>query len=143
MCIRDRSDSDNDTDGWCTFETIVSDDGEEDHDVSFDQTVKFTNSESMRNKFLLDTGSTIRATVMNKDLITNIRASKKPTIMSTNAGSKVLKIDGDVKGFGVAKYDPTHMANIMGFSHMANKYHVTCDSRKEDAFLVHLSLIHI
>ena len=29
------------------------------------------------------------------------------------------------------------MANIMGFSHMADKYHVTYDSRKEDAFLVH------
>ena len=115
----------------------MSDDDVEDHDVSFDQTVKFTKSESMRNKFLLDTGSTICATVMNKNLITNIRASKKPTIMSTNAGSKVLKVDGDVKGFGVAKYDPTHMANIMGFSHMANKYHVTYDSRKE------LSLIHI
>ena len=49
----------------------------------------------------------------------------------------MLKVDGDVKGFGVAKYDPTHMANIMGFSHMADKYHVTYDSRKEDAFLIH------
>ena len=39
--------------------------------------------------------------------------------------------------FGVAKCNPTHMANIMGFSHMADKYHVTYDSRKEDAFLIH------
>ena len=57
--------------------------------------------------------------------------------MSTNAGSKVLKVDSDVKGFGVAKYNPSHMANIMGFSHMADKYHVTYNSRKEDAFLIH------
>ena len=57
--------------------------------------------------------------------------------MSTNAGSKVLKVDGDVKGFGVANHDPTHMANIMGFSHMAKKYRVTYDSSKEDEFLIH------
>ena len=79
----------------------------------------------MRNKFLLDTGSTIRATVMNEELISNIQPSNKPTVMSTNAGCKILKIEGDVKGFGTAKYDPSHMANIMGFSHMADKYHIT------------------
>ena len=103
--LRDQeSDSDDDeTDGWCTFKTIVSDDNKEDHNVWFDQTKKITNSKSMCNEFLLDTGSTICPTVMNKNLITNICASKKPTIMSTNAGLKVLKVDGDVKGFGVAK----------------------------------------
>ena len=58
-------------------------------------------------------------------------------IMSTNAGSKLLKVDGDVKGFGVAKYNPVHMANIMGFSHMTDKYHGTYDNKKEDAFHVH------
>ena len=28
------------------------------------------------------------------------------------------------------------MANIMGFSHMADKYHVTYDNEKEDAFVI-------
>ena len=46
------SDSDDDeTNWWCTFETIVSDDDEEVHDVSFDQTKKFTNSKSMCKNF--------------------------------------------------------------------------------------------
>ena len=49
--------------GWHTFKTILSNNDEEDHDVLFDQTKKFTNSKLMHNKFLLDTGSTIRATV--------------------------------------------------------------------------------
>ena len=31
------------------------------------------------------------------------------------------------------------MANIFGFSHMVNKYHITHDSDKEeDAFLIHM-----
>ena len=65
-----------------------------------------------KNKFLLDTGSTIKATVLNADLITNICISNRPTVMSTNAGLKVLNLDGDVKSFGIAKYDPSHMANV-------------------------------
>ena len=56
--------------------------------------------------------------------------------MQTNAGSKLLNLDGDLKGFGIAKYDPSHMANIMGFSHMADKYHVTYDNEKEDVFVI-------
>ena len=91
---------------------------------------------NIEDKLLLDTGSTIRATVMNADFITNIRMSDKPTMMQTNAGAKLLKLDGDLKGFGIAKYDPSHMANIMGFSHMADRYHVTYDNKKEDAFVV-------
>ena len=56
--------------------------------------------------------------------------------MQTNAGSKLLNLDGDLKGFGTAKYDSSHMANIMGFSHMADRYHITYDNSKEDAFVV-------
>ena len=57
--------------------------------------------------------------------------------MQTNAGIKKMTVDGDLQGFGVAKFDATQMDNIMGFSHMSDKYHVTFDNKKEDAFLVH------
>ena len=63
--------------------------------------------------------------------------SKKPTVMSTNAGTKVLKLDADIGGFCVAKFDPTQMANIMRFSHMADKHRITYDNSVEDAFFVH------
>jgi len=131
--------SDNKSSGWCAFETISdnNDEGNDESNVTFKQTRNVMNKEMMQNKFLLDTGSTIRATIMNEKLISNIRPSNKPMIMSTNTRSKVLKMDGDVKGFGIAKYDPSHMANIMGFSHMADKYHVTYDNSKDDAFHVH------
>ena len=52
------------------------------NDVAFDQTIVNVQMSSLKQKFLLDTGSTISATVMNADLVTNIRMSKKPTIMS-------------------------------------------------------------
>ena len=56
--------------------------------------------------------------------------------MQTNAGSKLLNLDGDLKGFRIAKYDSSHMANIMGFSHMADRYHITYDNKKEDDFVL-------
>jgi len=91
----------------------------------------------MDTKFLLDTGSTLRATIKNQDLVTNVRKSKRPINMLTNAGSKVMDLDADVPGIGVGKFDPDQMANIFGFSHMADKHRITYDNAKEDAFLVH------
>ena len=74
---------------------------------------------------------------MNSDLVTDIRASKKPLGMKTNAGSKQLTLEGDVKGFGKTWFDPNQMANIFGFSHMADKYHITYNNKIEDTFNVH------
>ena len=62
--------------------------------------------ENLKWKFLLDTGSTIQATIMNPDLGTNMRPSDRPMLMSTNAGVRKLTVNADVEGIGVAKYDP-------------------------------------
>ena len=86
---------------------------------------------------MLDTGSTIQATIKNKDFLTNIRNSENPIVMATNAGMKRLATDGDMPGIGIAKYDPDQLANILGFSHMAEKQRITYDNEKEDAFFVH------
>ena len=74
---------------------------------------------------------------MNLDLATNIRPSDRPMIMSTNDGMRKLTVNTDVEGIEVAKYDPQQIANILGFSHMANKFHVTYDSEVENAFFVY------
>ena len=47
-------------------------------------------------------------------------------------------MDADVPGLGVGKFDAEQMANIMGFSHMADKYRITYNSTKEDAFCIHM-----
>ena len=94
-------------------------------------------SDKLKDVIILDTGSTLEATFMNPDLVTGIRKSKTPMMMATNAGSKKIDLVGSVNSFGDVWYDPTQMANIFGFSHVVDKWRVTYDSAKEDAFLVH------
>ena len=103
----------------------------------FKQCNKCHHESKWSDVIMLDTGSTMGATIMNPDFVTNIRLAKKPITMQTNAGSKLITLEADVSGFGTAYYDPTQVANIFGFAHMADKYRVTYDSKVEDAFLVH------
>ena len=106
------------------------------HFVGFQKGNKQTDLE---NVILLDTGSTLRATMMNPDFVTNIKMSKNPVGMHTNAGAKPLKLQADVLGYcnkGEAWFDSDQMTNIFGFSHMADEYHITYDNEKEDAFIV-------
>ena len=85
---------------------------------------------------LLDTGSTL-TTFMNPELITNVRRSKYPMGMKTNAGSKRLMLKGDINDFGSVWYDPTSAVNIFGFAELIDKgYQITYDSDKADEFLV-------
>lgn len=119
---------------WCGLQCIRDDNKTP---FVFKQSNKHNNFALMRNVFILDSGSTIGATVMNSDLVSNICSSSKPTIMSTNAGTKVLGTNADVPGFRVAKYDPIHMANIFGFLHMADKYRITYDNSIDNCFNVH------
>ena len=74
---------------------------------------------------------------MNDALVTNRRPAKQRTMMSTNAGSSIMKEDSDIPGICVAKFDEKFLANIFGFSHMSDKYRITYDNEKEDAFIVH------
>ena len=57
--------------------------------VTFEQTSSRTMN--IKNKLLLDMGSTIRVIMMNSDFVTNIRVSERPTVMQTNAGLNVTK----------------------------------------------------
>jgi hypothetical protein len=74
---------------------------------------------------------------MNPELVTNIQATKTPVSMTTNAGTKKIELKATIPGFGSTWYDPNQIANIYGFSHMADKHHITYDSDKKDAFVVH------
>jgi hypothetical protein len=92
---------------------------------------------SLKDVILLDSGSSIGTTFMNSDLVTNIKTAKQPVMMTTNAGTKVIGLEGHVKGFGTVYYDPSMMANIFGLSEMVDRCRVTFDSDVEDAFVVH------
>jgi hypothetical protein len=94
--------------------------------------------EVLKDVILLDTGSTLKATFMNPDLVTTkIKVTRTPVSMTTNAGTKKIKVKATIPGFGSTWYDPNQIANIYGFSHMANRHQITYDSDKEDALLVH------
>jgi hypothetical protein len=70
----------------------------------------------LKDVWMLDTGSTITVTVANPDLVTNIRVSKQPLTMATNAGTKILRYEGDTEGFGTAMHDEEQLANILDLS---------------------------
>ena len=57
--------------------------------------------------------------------------------MNTNAGYKVLELEGQVSGFGKVYYDPDMMTNIFGFAKLAKKYWIIYDSDVEDAFHIY------
>jgi hypothetical protein len=85
---------------------------------------------------LLDSGSTIGATIANPDLLTDTKEVDKTIHMATNAGIKELTQQGQIKGFGPAWYDPDFAANIFGLSHMIKQgYHIKFDSEIENAFV--------
>ena len=80
----------------------------------FKQCNKCNHETKWSDVIMLDTGgSTMGATIMNPNFVTNIRVAKKPIKMQTNAGSKVITLEADVAGIGTANYDPTQLANIL------------------------------
>jgi hypothetical protein len=91
---------------------------------------------SLKDVILIDSGS-VMDTFMNPDFVTDIHISKKPLLMSTNAGSKRINLEGNVMSYGKVYYDPDQLANIFGLASAIKKYRVTYDSDKEDAFLMH------
>jgi hypothetical protein len=95
--------------------------------------------EHLKDVILLDTESTLKATFMNPNLVTNIQATRTPISMTTNARTKKIELEAIIPGFGSTWYDPNQIANIYGFSRMADKHQITYDSDKEDAFVVHSS----
>jgi len=57
--------------------------------------------------------------------------------MATNSGTKILTLIGDVPDFGEVWYDPSSMANIIGFRSLAKKHKITYETNN-DTFIVHM-----
>ena len=47
--------------------------------------------------------------------------------MQTNTGIRKIELEGDLKGFGVVKFDPDQRANIFRLSHIEDMYPVTME----------------
>ena len=88
---------------------------------------------------ILDTRSSIPATFMNPDFVQNIATTNHPLMMSTNAGTKAMNLQGNIKGFGCIWFDPNQIANIFSFSNLADNHRITYNLAIEDAFNVHIN----
>ena len=88
---------------------------------------------------ILDTGSSISATFMNPDFVCNIKTMDHPLMMSTNTETKTMNLQDNVKGFGHVWFNPNQIANIFGFSNLADNHRITYNSTIEDAFNVHIN----
>lgn len=85
---------------------------------------------------LLDTWSMI-SLFKNEKLTRNKVLTTHGLKITTNAGEKFINKQGNVAGFGCVCYDQDVVTNIFSFHELQQKYRITYDSDKEDAFIVH------
>ena len=89
---------------------------------------------------MLDTGSSLEATIKDKKLLHSIRPAKEPVVMCTNAGDKFITQEGTLEGFGQAYFDKDQVANILGFKGLLKRAkRIVYDSDVEDAFKAYLN----
>ena len=90
----------------------------------------------LKDLLLLDSGSTCH-TIMNSDLVKNIRRAKKPIDVSTNVGTKRINLESDMPGVGTTHFDAAGIANVLALGKLMLRYRVTMDSDIEDCFNVY------
>jgi hypothetical protein len=94
-------------------------------------------------KVLIDTGCAngLVGTIKDADLLEEIYLALRPMIMATNAGSKVLKLQGKIPGINKwVWYDPDAIGNVISFSVLVKlDFRIVYDSAVEDAFTVYMS----
>jgi hypothetical protein len=95
----------------------------------------------LKKFFMLDSGSSIPATIANPKMIGNLRPAEHNIVMQTNAGEKLLNVEGDVPGLPFPAYaDPKGMGNILSLHHLAKHnelFRVVYDSDVSDSFFFH------
>ena len=83
----------------------------------------------------LDSGSSFHL-IKDKEIVENVNPVKNPMIMGTNAGTKRIILQGELPDVGRAWVDEDAMTSVLSLGLLADKYHVTYDNKKEDAFIV-------
>lgn len=92
----------------------------------------------MRDWILLDNQSSVTV-FCNKDLVKNIRKSTTGSMhLATNGGTLVTNQKADLPQWGEVWFNDKAITNIFSYAEMADRYRITYDSDKDDAFVVHL-----
>ena len=90
-----------------------------------------------KNAILIDTGSTC-SVFNNRNMVLNIRKSKRVLRAKTNGGYQDTTHMADLPGFFPVWFNEESMLNILSFADVRNKFRITMDSGKEPTFIVHL-----
>jgi len=99
--------------------------------------IQFYQAQEMRDVILLD--NQLTTTIFcNPDLVENIHESDETMMLTTNAGVITTNLKATIPSWGEAWFSPKAITNIFSYAKMADRYKITYDSEKEDAFLVHL-----
>ena len=93
--------------------------------------------DDLRDMLLLDTGSSTTIFCNNR-LMDDIHEVEIPMDLKTNGGELITNKKGTVPGFGEGWFKKSSMTNIMSFAELKDKFRITYDSNREDAFCVHL-----
>ena len=111
---------------------------------SFIQHIGFVNNQKTHQieeeepDILLDSGSTI-SLFKDRIFLNRVWSPRAKLLMETNAGSKVMKLKGEIEGFGEVWFDEEAVSNLMALCDLVRRGHrVTYDSDVEDAFVVHV-----
>jgi hypothetical protein len=130
---------------WCNLQYCLPVDNpiqvEANSDVSLSQheVLPDVTSTPMENLLILDSGSTIEATICNPTFLEDRFPAKEPLVMGTNAGNKELKEQGLMQGFGKVYFDESMMTNILGLGKLVERENVRVvyDNWVTDAFIYH------
>ena len=100
--------------------------------------LQFYQASEMRDWILLDNQSSVTV-FCNPKMVNNIRMSTNGSMhLATNGGSMVTNMKADLPEWGEVWFNEKAITNIFSYAEMADRYRITYDSEKEDAFIVHL-----
>ena len=72
-------------------------------------------------------------------MVKNIRVSTEGSMhLAINGGSMVIYMKADLPQWGEVWFHNKAISKIFSYAKMADRYRITCDSEKDDAFIVHL-----
>ena len=95
-----------------------------------------TKDKELSEIMILDSGSSTNL-CCNPQWLSNVKPSPAMSQLHTNAGPIKISKQGTLPGYGTVLYHEDALTNIMSLSKMTDKYRVTFDSNKDNAFLVH------